>query len=184
MKRVSILLSLLVVCLFATIQAQTVAPKPDPEIQKMSLAVGHWKYEGEIKPSPIDLAPGKIKEEWFGQMTLGGFFFERRVKGTGPNGDFEFLDIDWYDPASKSLTFAIYRNNGKVSTGLFEDNGNVITVRWKATAGGKEYQMRATFTFAPDGMNMDYKGEYSPDGQTWTTFGEGKAVKVEPAEKK
>jgi hypothetical protein len=64
-------------------------------------------------------------------MTLGGFFFERRVKGTGPKGDFEFLDIDWYDPATKSLTYAVYSNNGHVDSGLFEVTGNVCTVRSK-----------------------------------------------------
>jgi hypothetical protein len=184
MKRIAILSSLLAVCFVVAAQGQTAAPKPNPEIQKMSLFTGHWKFEAEVKPSPIGSAPGKIKEEWVGQMTLGGFFFERRVKGTRPEGDFEFLDIDWYDPATKSLTYALYLNNGDIESGLFEVTGNVSTVRRKVTAAGKEYQIRQTYTFAPDGMSMVYKTEYSPDGQTWTAVTEGKAVKVEPAAKK
>lgn len=184
MKKIAILLSLLAICFVITAQAQTAAPKPDPEIQKMSLFVGHWKLEAEAKPAPVGSAPGKIKDEWFGRMTLGGFFFERRVKGTGPKGDFEFLDIDWYDPVTKSLRYAVYSNNGHVDSGLFEVTGNVSTVRSKETAGGKEYQVRRTYTYAPDGMSMDYKTEYSPDGQTWTTSVEGKATKVEPNPKK
>jgi hypothetical protein len=131
MQRISLLFAALVVWFIGAVQAQAPAPKPDPEIQKMSMSVGHWKLEAEAKPAPVGSAPGKIKDEWFGQMTLGGFFFERRVKGTGPKGDFEFLDIDWYDPATKSLTYAVYSNNGHVDSGLFEVTGNVCTVRSK-----------------------------------------------------
>ena len=185
MKRISLLFTIFVICFATLTQAQTAAPKPDPEIQKMSMFAGHWKYEGEVKPTPVGpLAPGKYKSEWFGEMTLGGFFFERRVKGSGPGFDYERLDVYWYDPAIKSLTYADYLNNGHVDSGVFEVTGNVYTVRWKETAGGKDYQMRATYTLARDGLSMDYKMDYSPDGQTWTTSGEGKAVKFEPAANK
>src|SRR5271166_742698 len=77
MQRISLLLAALVVWFIGAVQAQAPAPKPDPEIQKMSLFVGHWKLEAEAKPAPVGSPPGKIKDEWFGQMTLGGFFFER-----------------------------------------------------------------------------------------------------------
>jgi len=54
MQRISALLFLLVFCFATAMQAQ--APKPDPEMKKLGVLVGHWTYEGEYKPGP--LGPG------------------------------------------------------------------------------------------------------------------------------
>ncbi len=41
MQRTSLLLSLVVICFVNPLRAQTSAPKPDPELKKLHLLVGH-----------------------------------------------------------------------------------------------------------------------------------------------
>ena len=101
MQRISILLFLLVFCFATVMQAQAPAPKPDPEVKKLQVMVGHWMFEGEYKPGPFEPS-GKITYESTGRMILNGFFLERRVKGKRPSGDFEFVDIDWFDPTPRA----------------------------------------------------------------------------------
>jgi hypothetical protein len=44
--------------------AQTTVPKPDPELKKLGVIVGHWTYEGEYKAGPLGPG-GKAKGEEF-----------------------------------------------------------------------------------------------------------------------
>jgi hypothetical protein len=183
MARTIALLFLLAFCLATAVQAQAPAPTPGPEVQKLRVMVGHWTLEGEYKPGPLGPG-GKITGELTSRMILNGFFIEERANGKSPRGDFEFLDISWYDPSTKSLTYAQYRNNGQVVSGVFTFEGNACIVKSKRTAGGKQYETRTTYTFAADGMSQTVTGEFSPDGKTWTVYLEGKATKVLPAAKK
>jgi hypothetical protein len=185
MTRISALLFLLVFCSATAMQAQASppVPKPDPAMKKMTLFTGHWTLEGGYRPGPLGPG-GRVTDEWTGRMILNGFFFERRVKGKRPSGDFEFVDIDWYDPNTKSLTYAVYQDNGHVDSGVFAFEGNACIVKSKRTVGGKQYETRGTCAFAADGMSLTYKGEFSPDGKTWTVYFEGKGTKVLPAPKK
>jgi hypothetical protein len=181
MARTSILLLLLVFCSGTAVQAQ--APKPGPATKKLLLFTGHWMSEGELKPRPFGPG-GKFTEEGTGRMILNGFFLERRGKGKGPNGDFEFVEFDWYDPNTKSLTYAEYRGSGHVYSGGSAFEGNVCTYKSKGTVERKQYETRFTYTFAEDGMSYVLKAEFSPDGKAWTIIGEGKATKVRPPAKK
>jgi len=54
-QRSSLLLSLIVICFVTPLRAQTSAPKPDPELKKLHVLVGHWTYEGEYKPGPLPI---------------------------------------------------------------------------------------------------------------------------------
>ena len=128
MRRISILLFLLAFCSATAMQAQAQAPKPDPEVKKLHALVGHWTLEGELRPSPFGPG-GKFTEELTGRMILNGFFLERRGKGKRPSGDFEFVEFDWYDPNTKSLTYAEYRDSGHVYSGRFAFEGNVCTFK-------------------------------------------------------
>jgi hypothetical protein len=55
MRRFHILLLLLVACFTTAVQAQTPAtvPKPDPELKKLAVFLGHWTFEEDYKPGPI-----------------------------------------------------------------------------------------------------------------------------------
>src|SRR5207245_5730454 len=78
LQRTRLLLSLIVICLVAPLRAQTSAPKPDPELKKLHVLIGHWTYEGEYKPGPLG-GGSKVKGVWDARMILGGFFLHEEV---------------------------------------------------------------------------------------------------------
>ena len=53
MRRFAMLCLLAIIAFVSASRAQAPASKPNPEIQKMNLMVGHWKIEGEHKSSPL-----------------------------------------------------------------------------------------------------------------------------------
>jgi hypothetical protein len=63
-------------------------------------------------------------------------------------------------------------------------NGNTRTYAGKSVKPGKQYQYKGTFVLAPDLASGTYKEEISVDGKTWTTYGESKWTKAQPAPKK
>jgi hypothetical protein len=116
-------------------------------------------------------------------MILNGFFLEGRGKQKGPNGDYEFVIIEGYDPIAKSLTSTVYWGNGQVERGTLTWDGNACILKSKATVEGKPYETRFTYTFSADGMSATYKSEFSPDGKTWTVNLEEKGTKTQSAPK-
>ena len=85
MRRMSLLLLILGACFATVVQAKTEAPQPDPALQKLSVFVGHWTYEGEIKAGPW--GPSTMDSgEYDGQMIFGGFFFQGRWVDMGAHG--------------------------------------------------------------------------------------------------
>jgi hypothetical protein len=94
-QRISVLLLLLVVCSATAMPAQALAPEPGPEARKLHAAVGHWKYEGELKPGPLGPG-GKYTGEMTCQMILGGFFLQCQVSGKEAGRESRLLEIDGY----------------------------------------------------------------------------------------
>ncbi len=183
MRRISVLLLVLVVCFATAMQAQAPAPKPDPEVKKLHAAAGHWTYEGETKPGPW--GPGnKFTGEQDMQMILGGFFFQARWTEKGPAGETRGLEIDGYDPVNKDFVSSWYFSDGSRFSGVLTVIEKTWTYAGKWLTAGKQYQMKASFVFAPDLTSASYKAELSSDGKTWTTSYEAKFTKVPPAPKK
>jgi hypothetical protein len=185
MQRISILPLVLVVCFATAMQAQAQAPKPkpDPEVKKLHADLGHWTYEGEAKPGPLGPA-GKFTGEFNGQMILGGFFFQGRWTEKGPTGEERGLELDGYDPVNKNFSSEMYLDDGSRFSGALTVAGNAWTYEGKLVMAGKQYQFKGTFVLAPDLASGTYKTETSLDGKTWTTSGESKWTKVQPAPKK
>ena len=101
MQRTSLLLSLIVICVVAPLRAQTSAPKPDPELKKLHVLIGHSTYEGEHKPG---LGRGsKVKGVWDARMILGGFFLREEVNEKLDAGESHALGIESYDPVNKEF---------------------------------------------------------------------------------
>jgi hypothetical protein len=185
MQRFRILPLLLVVC-FATAllaQAPSSAPKPDPELKKLAVLVGHWTYEGEYKPGPLGPG-GKITGVYDGQMILGGFLFQARMTEKGAMGVIRALEIERYDTVNKNVASSVYEDDGSTFLGVVTVSGNTVTWAGKFVAGGKEYSLREPLGLAPDLMSGTAKGEISVDGNTWTPFFEAQYTKAKPAPKK
>jgi len=185
MKKIAILCLLLIVGSVSVVQAQApaTAPKPDPELKKLTVWVGHWTYEGEIKPGPLGPG-GKFTGEYDGKMILGGFVFQGRWTEKRPAGETRGLEMYRYDPVKKNFPTEIYIDDGSSYSGVMSINGNTFTLPGKFFAGGKLYEGRVVMINAADGLSMALKAEISTDGKTWTPFVESKYTKAQPAAKK
>jgi hypothetical protein len=183
MKRISVLLLALVVCSATAMQAQTQAPKPNPELKKLLPLVGHWTYEGEFKPGPFGPG-GKVTGDWTTQVILGGFFLQARFTEKGPAGEARGLRIYGYDPVNKNFPSQGYGDNGSTFSGVLTVTQNTYTFTGKLVVAGKPYQGKGTFVLAADLASGTQKAEISSDGKTWTPWFEEKFTKVQPAAKK
>ena len=183
MQRISALLFLLVFCFATAMQAQAPALKPDPELMKLSVLVGHWTWEGEWKPGPLGPG-GKHTSEITCQMILGGFFLHCRSTEKGPAGETRGLEIYGYDPVNKNFPTQTYTDNGSTFSGVLTVTQNTYTWAGKLVAAAKPYQFKSTFVLASDLASATYMEEISVDGKTWTPLREAKFTKVQPAAKK
>ncbi len=183
MRRITILLFLSLFCFATAMQAQAPAPKPGPEVNKLHAVVGHWTFEGEAKPGPLGPG-GKFTGESNCQMILGGFFFQCQLTAKVAEQEMRMLEIDGYDPVNKNFSSEFYFAGGNRFSGVLTIAGNTWTYAGKWAMGGKQYQLKENFILAPDLTSATDKSEISVDGKTWTTFGETKWTKAQPAPKK
>jgi len=182
MKRAAFAVGLVVLVFMVSTWAQTAAPKPGPEHQKVAVFIGHWTYEGEYKAGP--LTGGKFKGEYNAQMILGGFFVQGQWVENGPGGEVKGFETFGYDSANKNYAQSQYQDDGSVGAGVFIVNGNTWNYLGKMDAGGNEYRWRMAIVFAADLMSYALKGDISMDGSTWTPLYEAKYIKATPAPKK
>ena len=163
--------------------SQAQAPKPDPELKKLQVLVGHWTYDGEYKAGP--LGPGsKITGEYTGHLILKGFVLQGETIEKGAMGVTRSLEINAYDPVNKNFTSNIYGDDGSRFWGTVAVSGNTLTWKGKYVVEGKQFQFKEPFILAPDLMSATAKGEISVDGKTWIPFFEAKWTKTKPAPKK
>jgi hypothetical protein len=187
MQRLHILSLLLVACFATAISAQTpaTAPKPDPELKKLAVYLGHWTYEAEYKPGPLGPG-GKATGTRTFQMILGGFFGERRDAEKDAMGtESDALAIIGYDPVNKNFTVSYFDDGGGTYSGVFTLSGNTVTWSGKSiSVTGKQYPLRGAGIHSADWMSYTETAEVSSDGKTWVPFYEIKYTKVKPAPKK
>jgi Protein of unknown function (DUF1579) len=167
----------------ARISVKTPAPRPDPQVKKLSVLVGHWTFKGEYKAGPLGPG-GKVAGEYTGRMILGGFFFEGRLTEKAPFGEMRGLEVEAYDPANKSFVSNWYLSGGSAISGMLTVSGNTFSWEGKLKAAGKQYQYKQTLILAADLASWTIKAEISVDGKTWTPWFEERGTKVKPAAKK
>jgi hypothetical protein len=180
MKHTVSVISLAALALAVSLQAQTTAPKPDPELQKLQILAGQWSYEGTDKGA-LSGHPGKFTGEYTGRMILGGFFFQDESVEKAGAAEMKSLDIYRYDPVNKNFPFNQYLSDGNASSGTLTVRGNTLIWESPVVAGGEKYLVRDTFLYDPRSMSFQGKAEVSADGKTWRLWYEAKYTKVKPA---
>ncbi len=157
-------------------------PTPSAEQQKLQLWVGEWVYEGERQTT--FLGPG---EKFTGRMTgrsiLNGFGLETIFNEQSPSGETQRVEVDIYDPVTKSYPALAVSSDGSFDQGSFTMSGSVATYEITSVADGKQVKGRGTDAVAPDGMSSTNHGEISVDGKTWVPLYTYKATKVQDNEK-
>jgi hypothetical protein len=184
MKRAVFFVGLVLLVFTASIWAQTQAqaPKPDPELKKLGILVGHWTYEGHYNTT--SLGPGgKASGDEFFQWILGGFFLQDLEIEKGAQGETRTASLCAYDSVNKNIVSSGLGSDGSQASGIMKVSGNTITVEAKMVIGGKETLMKAVMTVAPDLMSMTAKVEISMDAKAWVPFGDFQFTKVKPTPK-
>ena len=166
----------------ARISVQAPTPKPDPELKKLSVFLGHWKRVREYKPGPLGPA-GKFTIDWTTQMILGGFFIQFRWTERGAAGETHGLEIDRYDPVKQNYATSEYHDDGSTASGAYTFNGNTCAYKGSFVVGGKQYIAKNTMVFAADLMSYTSKGEISADGKAWALWWEEKYTRDKPGPK-
>jgi hypothetical protein len=131
------LVRLIAVACFAGVafaQQPNQPPKPSPEHQKLQLWAGEWTYEGESQTT--FLGPGeKFTGRVTGRSLLNGFGLESVSNEQSPSGEIQIVEVDTYDPVTKSYPVLSVYSDGSFFQGSFTVNGNVATYEGTAVAG-------------------------------------------------
>jgi hypothetical protein len=183
MKHIVIAIGAVVLAIGVAIGAQTAAQKPDPELKKLQVLVGHWTYELEYKPGPLGPG-GNVSGELNFQEILGGFFFQAQWIEKGATGEMRGVEIYAYDPVNKNIVVSVSGSDGSAYSGTVSVSGNTVTFAGKFVIAGKQYLFKASMIVAADLMSMLLKADISVDGSTWTPWQEAKYTKVKPVLKK
>jgi hypothetical protein len=177
MKRALVAVAVLLLVAGATLRAQ--ASKPYPELNKLEPFIGDWTSAGEDKATPLGPA-GKTTGKSLCKWILHGFVLECEYSYTDGSGHkITGREFDGYDPLAKTFQARWFENDGSYTTGAYTPNGNVIVFLGTVTNATKKWELRQTYTYAPDFKSYTYKAEISIDGgKTWTLANEGKGAKV------
>jgi hypothetical protein len=185
-KKMRTLMALVVAACFSAIAfaQQTNQPaKPGPELKKLAVYLGQWKYEAESKAGPLGPAD-KSTGRATGEMIFRGFFLEWRWKDQGTTSATQGFEFLGYDPVNNNHASSSYADDGSSSSGAYVIEGNMSTFSGKLLIGGKKYDWRATEVFAADLKTFTRKEEISVDGKTWIPSYEAKFTKLKPEPKK
>jgi len=140
------------------------APYPSPEHKKLSVFVGTWKDDAELKSGPFG-PDGKILItetcDWF----TGGFSLVCHSESTGLT-EGKALSMLNYDPEEKVYTFYELNSFGLTNSAKGTVDGDTWTFNGDVKMGGKLIKTRFTITLpSPDFATM--KSEMSVDGSSW-----------------
>lgn len=182
MKRIVFAVGAIVLVFAVSIWAQATGPKPDPELMKFEVYVGHWTYAGEYKAGPLGPA-SKYTGELTIKKILKGFFFQNQAIEKGPMGESRVIEMVGCDPAKKSLISNEYHDDGMMMSGAYTFNGNICTYMGNLTVEGKPYMVKNVLALSTDMMTVTAKGEISTDGKTWIPWLEAKYTKTTAAPK-
>jgi hypothetical protein len=172
MKRIVFVAGLVIAVLTVGLLAQTAAPKPGPEHQKLNIWVGDWTSEGESQATPLGPA-----RKYVGKATvrpiLNGFFVEWR----GQSGDSSWNEVDGYDALNKTYFWTGFSDDGSFNSVTYTIDGTKVKYSGTLILGDKQYRIRGTMEFGSDFMSCVDKQEVSDDGRIWMPNFQLKMVK-------
>jgi len=145
------------------------APQPGPDVKKLEVFVGTWRYEGEAKATPIGPA-AKISGTQTARMVMNGFALEWTGEEKGAFGGVKFGEMDVYDASSKTYPYLGYQTDGTTWSGSSVVSGNTWKGNGTMTSNGASYRVRTEVSLSADGKTFAFKQEISGDGKTWVPW--------------
>jgi len=162
-RRTISLISVLAFGLFAlAAEAQTMqAPKPGPEVKKMSVFVGHFTDNGEAKPGAMgpNSPATKLSSTNDCSWTAGGFALLCRETSRMGAMKTNTTALMYYDPSDKTYHYTEVDSAGDVGESTGSVDGDTWTWTGKGSMGG--HVMYTKFTMK----------NVSNNGFEWTMAG-------------
>ena len=157
-------------------QAPPPLPQPSVEQKKLSVFVGTWKDDGEMKASAF-AAGGKISIsqtcEWF----MGGYSVVCHAETTGSTGDRKSINILNYNPDENFYEFYELNSVGRTSLSKCTVDADTWTCNSESNIGGKVLKVRYTIKLStPDSSTL--RAEFSYDSGPWTPTMELKGTRA------
>lgn len=169
---------LLILVHIASGQADTAqAPKPGPEVRRLSYYVGTWIGKGETKDGPFGAA-GKLSSRMSCEWFAGGFHLVCRGEERGPTGKRAFLNIKTYDEKTKAYSEYGISNFGESE---YQTSGSMVgnkrTFIFDTDVEGKPVKFRYIEVMVSPTL-FTYQAEASINDGPWKVIAEGKYTKV------
>ena len=176
MKRILVALFKLWVLLAVVSLHAQMSPPPAPELKKLDFLAGDWTATGTVDTSP-GMPGGKYSSSSHCEWMQGNYFLVS-------NGDFDIpgmgkgkeIAIFGYDPDRKVYTYTAFNSVGQAETATGTVDGDTWT--WLSDEHFGALTMKGRFTMkilSPTSYSTKF--EISPDGTSWNTGMEGKAIK-------
>jgi hypothetical protein len=123
--RATLLSLVLLPVLCTTLALAQISPKPGPEAKKLSIFVGKWKLDGDVKPGgmgPGGKTTGTVSCEWIAEGF--GVLCHETVSLPGTKGKLTDVDLMAYDDEAKNYFFSQVSVGGAVWMGGGTVNGD------------------------------------------------------------
>jgi hypothetical protein len=181
MKRVTVLLSICVMFVVTSIQAQVRQgpPEPGPDVKKLAYRIGTWNLKHDARPFG-SMPGGKFaateKCEWYS----GGFFVTCHWETTGairPSKGVSFLG---YDQNEKVYTYHGFESTGDVIDAKGTVDGDTWTWTSESKMGDGKMTGRVTIKLVSK-TEYSFKLELSRNGKEFSLLQESTARKMTSA---
>lgn len=155
----------------AVLAAGTAIPQG---LDKVMAYAGTWKTEVRHFDTPFSKAGSESRILTNDCWRSGGFFACNQIV----DGDSKALLVFMYDAKAERYTsYPIPAGGGEVRPGTLLIQGATWTFPWDYTEGGKTTHFRVVNVWSsPD--SIEFRQEYSLDGQHWSQMAEGHDARV------
>ncbi len=151
--------------------------KPLAGIEKLAAFLGHWHATGELNDAAAGKSATKLTSDFTCDWAANHGFLICDQIVHAPDGDHNDLSIYTYGEKDHTfLFFGITRGSKEARTTNLTIEGNLWTYSSTETNAGKQTQYRTTNRFA-SASKVDWRAEYSNDGEHWTMTAEGSDVR-------
>jgi hypothetical protein len=177
MRRLAVVVAIVVFQAGAVMAQQAELPKPTAEHQRLSVFVGNWTIEGEMKAGPTE-GQGRITATDRSAWVPGNFFVQRFYEGKSPMGEGRGLEILGYDAVRKVYTYNTFDSIGTVGSGTMTVKDTTWTTLGTLTNGTGVMRNRCTLDFGSGATTLRIECEVSTDGTSWMPAFQGKATRT------
>ena len=156
------------------------APQPSLEHKRLSVFVGTWKHEAELKPGPFGPG-GKILITETCEWSTSGFSLVCDSESTGPMGAGKALTVLNYNAEEKVYTYDELNSFGLTKSAKGTVDGDTWKFSGEVKMGGKLIKTRFTMKL-PSQDSATMNSEISVDGAPWTPLMELKGTRAKQSQ--